>query len=89
MNITPGSGRSRGGTWGPDAPPPPLFLDQTEARRDEKKILRDHPPFLSKGLDNRAPPYLRVWIRHCPASFIGNKRKLGHNDFLEVQFPAY
>ena len=49
------SGGYRGGAW-----PPLLFLDKTEARR---KIFPDHPP-LSKGLDDRPPPYLRVWIRH-------------------------
>ena len=35
--------------------PSPLFLDQTEARRAEKKFLRDCPPYLSKGLDDRSP----------------------------------
>ena len=41
-----------GGAWG-SAPPPPLFLDQTEARRAEKKFLGTGwpgPP-LSQGLD--------------------------------------
>ena len=34
--------------------PPPLFLDQTEARRAEKKIFfGDRPPL---------PPYQRVWM---------------------------
>ena len=89
MNITPGSGRSRGGTWGPDAPPLPYFWTKLRPEGTKKKFCETTPTFLSKGLDNRAPPYLRVWIRHCPATFIGNKRKLGHNDFLEVQFPAY
>ena len=35
--------------------PPPLFLDQTDARRDEKKFLWD-----------RASPYLRVWMTVPP-----------------------
>ena len=35
--------------------PPPLFLDQTEARRDEKKIFKTSPPHLSQGLDYRTP----------------------------------
>ena len=48
--------------------PPPLFLDQTEARRAEKIFSGDHPP-LSQGLDDRAPPYLKVWIRHCMGHF--------------------
>ena len=51
------SGGSRGGARG--ARPPPLFLDQTEARRAEKILfgdrgqdLEDHPPApLSEGLD--------------------------------------
>ena len=34
-------------------PAPPLFLDQTEARR---KLFPDHPPPLSKGLDDHPPP---------------------------------
>ena len=40
------------GTEGPP-PPPSLFLDQTEARKAEKNLFGD-----------RAPPYLKVWIRH-------------------------
>ena len=32
---------------------PPLFLDQTEARRAKKKFLGDPPPPLSNGLDDR------------------------------------
>ena len=35
------------GEW-PGEPPPPLFLDQTEARRVEK---------------DRASPYHRVWVQ--------------------------
>ena len=35
-------------------PPPPLFLDQTEARKAEKKILETAPPF---------PPTLYVFER--------------------------
>ena len=46
-------GRSRmynsGGSWEGALPPVPLFLDQTEARRAEKKI-------------ETPPPYLRVWM---------------------------
>ena len=47
-----------------EAPPPPLFLDQTETRKAEKKFgdcpppplsqgLDDYPPLLSEGLDPR------------------------------------
>ena len=39
-------------------PPPPLFLDQTEARRAEK-ILGGGP----------GPPYLRVWMT-APAFYL-------------------
>ena len=36
--------------------PPPLVLDQNEARRAEKKFFKAGPPFpLSQGLDDRAP----------------------------------
>ena len=46
-------GRGRGTC--PPPQPPPLFLDQTEARRAEKKLFGDHPP-----------PYLRVWMTPLP-----------------------
>ena len=65
------SGKSGGGAR------PPLFLDQTEAR---KNVFRP-PPALSQGLDDHAPApppffldqtppppsprHLRVWIRYC------------------------
>ena len=51
------------GTW----PPPPLFLDQAEARRVEKIFWGDRPPSLSEGLDDPQPPPPpdpKVWIRH-------------------------
>ena len=38
---------------------PPLFLDQTEARRAEKDFFGDrppHPPPLSQGLDDHPAP---------------------------------
>ena len=35
--------------------PPPLFLDQTEARRARKKCVLRPPPSLSQGLDDRPP----------------------------------
>ena len=38
-------------------PAPPLFLDQTEARRAEKFFLETAPP-------PSPPPYPKVWIRH-------------------------
>ena len=50
----PGEGHGR--------PRPALFLNQTEAWRAEIFFLEDRPP-LSKGLDDRPPPYLKVWIR--------------------------
>ena len=53
---------SRGGARGPV---PPLFLDQTEARRIEKNFFWDRaPPPLSQGLDDRNPPYLKVCIHY-------------------------
>ena len=41
---------------------PPLFVNQTEARRAEKKIFFSETglPPLSKGLDDRRPSYLKV-----------------------------
>ena len=38
-----------------DLPPPPLFLDQTEARGAEKHFFGDPPPTLSQGLDDPPP----------------------------------
>ena len=52
----PGSGRSRGGAWAPA----PLFLDQNEARRAEKRFLRPPTPpipYLSQGLDDWASAF--------------------------------
>ena len=49
----------------------PLILDQTEARKAEKKFFCDRASPLSQGLDDRPsppppqPPYLKIWIRHC------------------------
>ena len=40
--------------------PPPLFLDQNEARRAKNNSFGDRPPPPSLPL-----PYLKVWIRHC------------------------
>ena len=65
----------------PPPPPPRLFLDQTEARRAEKFFWRPGPSSLSKrerstsfslalsqDLNNRAPTYFKVWIRHWSVS---------------------
>ena len=56
------SGVSRGGAQGDR--PPPLFLDQTEAQRPEKKIFGDRAPSLSQDLDYQPPTFLKVWISH-------------------------
>ena len=41
------------------------ILDQTDAQRAEKKFLETTPiPYL-RGLDDRDPPYVKVWICHC------------------------
>ena len=42
---------------GPEGPPP-LFLDQTDGVKKKNWRLVSH---LSQGLDDRAPPYLKVW----------------------------
>ena len=50
----------------PDGSAPRIFLDQTEVRRAEKKNLRPPPPVpppVSQGLDDRAPPSLKICIR--------------------------
>ena len=48
---------------------PPLFLDQTKARRGKKICLETAPSPLSQGLNDPPPPppppYLTVWICHC------------------------
>ena len=51
---------------GPDSP---LFLDQTEARRAEKKIFLTPDSPLISGAGWPPPSYLKVWIRHRLASF--------------------
>ena len=61
------SGGSRGENRGAG---PPLFLDQTEARRAGKYFFRDCLPSSSlfQGLDDRPPPlppYLKVCFRQC------------------------
>ena len=54
---------------GPPPPSPPLFLDQTEARRAGKVMFGDHPPPLRYvRVWMTAPPYLKVWIRHWNVS---------------------
>ena len=58
------SGASRGGAWEANLP---LFLDQTEARRAEKK---DHTP---PPLPTPTPtPYLRVWMNPYLKAWIGH-----------------
>ena len=63
------SGGSRGGAW--EAWAPSYFQTKLRPRpKGRKKFFGDcHPPTLSQGLDDRAPPppplYLKVWIRHC------------------------
>ena len=53
----------------PGGPAPPYF--QTKRRPEGRKQIFWRPPFapppppLSQGLDDRAPLYLKVWIRHC------------------------
>ena len=39
----------------------PLFVDQTEARRAEKKFLSDSPPPFSQGLDDRLPALIMLY----------------------------
>ena len=39
------------------SPPPPIFLDQTEAQRAQKSLWRG---------GTTSPPYLRVWMTSLP-----------------------
>ena len=56
------SGGSRGEARGAR---PPLFLDQTKARRVEKNFLRPAPPLYLRVWMIAAPSCLKVWIQHC------------------------
>ena len=50
----------------------PLFLDQTETRRAEKKVLETAPPpYLRVWITAPPPPYLKVWNRHWVYLFTG------------------
>ena len=61
------SGASRGGAWEANLP---LFLDQTEARRAEKKFFKTAPP---PPLNTPTPtPYLRVWMNPYLKVWIGH-----------------
>ena len=46
---------------GPGGPRPPLFLDQNEARRAEKKLFWGWAPTLSQGMDDCPPPPPLIW----------------------------
>ena len=55
----PGEGSGRPG-------PPPLTLDQTEARRAKKKIFLEtgRPPYLRVSMTPTPTPISEAWIRH-------------------------
>ena len=68
--------------------PPPLFIDQDEARRAEKIFFfRPPPPLLSQGLDDPPPPPLQVNELGFPISSISRglsrqeKKKGKERDF--------
>ena len=55
---------------GAEGPAPPLSLDQTEARRTEKKLgggaaTAPHPFLRAWMTSPLPPPHLKVWTRHC------------------------
>ena len=54
--ATPYNYNLSGGCRGGPPPHPPLFLDQTEARRAEKKFFRDSASPLALGLDDLPLP---------------------------------
>ena len=60
------SGASRRGAWEANLP---LFLDQTEARRAEKKFFKTAPPSLPTPTPT---PYLRVWMNPYLKVWIGH-----------------
>ena len=72
-------------------PGPPLFFDQNEARRAEKKCFGDHPPPLTSGsVWPSAPPtptYLKVWIRDCTAS-LNNGAYFQTRSIVELHFSS-
>ena len=59
-----GAGSPSGGSRGEAREARPLFLDQTKARRDEKKFLKTSPTYLRVWMTGFPPSlYLKVWIR--------------------------
>ena len=42
----------------------PLIFGRNWGPKDQKNFFGRPPSPLSKGLDDRAPPYLKVWIWH-------------------------
>ena len=66
------------GPGGPPSPPPPLCLEQNEARTAGKFVFGDCPP-LSQSLDGCPPPHPKVWIcyyisSHLDRTSLFNKR---------------
>ena len=47
-------------------PPPPLIFRPNWGPKGEKNYFSRPVPPLSQGLDDRAPPYLRVWMTGLP-----------------------
>ena len=68
-NVDQFSGGSRRGARGIGAPAPYF---STKMRPEwAKKFCWETTPTLSQGLDDRAHPYLMVWIRHCSLECLG------------------
>ena len=66
-----GSGVSREG--------PPLFLDETEARRVENIFFQTTTP---------PPPYLKVWIRYCLESPVSVTERKNHYHAACLSLPG-
>ena len=76
-------------------PPPPIFLDQTEARRAQKNLCRGGgrlPPPLSKGLDDLPPPLiqhcLHLYYMHCKSitpCFPGFQSNVAFSSVITIQ----
>ena len=72
----------------PGAPASSLFLYQTEAGMAEKNFLETAPPYLRVRMTAPPPPYLKVWIRHCPLRRFYTRR-IKNNNTIQNQYISY
>ena len=62
----------RGGSRGSAHPLLAYFYTKLRSEGPKKVFFEAAPPPLSQGIDDRAPlpPYLKVWICHCPMPYL-------------------